>query len=314
MAVFAAVADEAGFAAAARRLNMSAPAVTRAVSALEARLGARLLHRTTRTVRLTEAGQRYLSDCRRILAEIEEADANAAGIHGTPSGRVTVTASVLFGRMVLAPHLLGFLARHPDVSTEALFVDRVVNLMEEGLDVAVRIAELPDSSLVAARVGAVRRVLCAAPDYLAARGTPRSPRDLDDHDTIDFANMTPHGEWAFRSAGRAVVVRPRSRLRVNNADVAIGAACAGHGITRLLSYMIAPELARGDLTLVLDDHAPPPVPVHVVHKETGHVSARVRALFDHLVTSLRQDPGIRGRESGEGDRGPGRHATEAGSG
>lgn len=287
MSVFVAVAEEAGFAAAARRLKLSPPSVTRAVSQLEQRLGAKLLHRTTRSVQVTDAGQRYLADCRRILAEIEEVDHHAAGIHAAPRGAVTVTASVLFGRMVMAPILLDLLDRYPDISLTSLFVDRVVHMVEEGVDVAVRIAELPDSTLSAARVGSVRRVLCAAPGYLDARGRPETPSELAGHEIIDFVAMTPGGEWAFEKNDKVERFKPRSRLRVNSADPAIAAALGGRGITRVLSYMIAPQLEAGSLELVLDDRAPPAVPIHVVHKEPGQTSARVRAVVDHLVERLR---------------------------
>ena len=289
MSVFLAVAEEAGFAPAARRLGLSPPSVTRAVSELEGRLGAKLLHRTTRSVQLTDAGRRYLADCRRILSAIEEADRQAAGIHATPRGMVTVTASVLFGRMVITPILLDLLDRYPDISLTTLFVDRVVHVVEEGIDVAIRIAELPDSSLAAARVGSVRRVLCAAPAYLDARGRPETPADLTGHEIIDFAAMTPGGEWAFEQGGKVRRFKPLSRLRVNSADTALAAAADGRGITRVLSYMIAPQLDAGRLELVLDDYAPPAVPVHVVHKEPGQTSARIRAVVDHLVEHLRKD-------------------------
>lgn len=292
MSVFVAVAEEAGFAPAARRLNLSPPSVTRAVSALEARLGARLLHRTTRSVRLTDAGQRYLIDCRRILADIEEADRHAAGIHAAPRGMVSVSASALFGRMVLAPILLDLLDRYPDISVTTLFIDRMVHLIDEGIDVAVRIAELPDSSLSAIRVGTVRRVLCASPDYLAARRRPRLPADLVGHETIDFVNMTPGGEWTFDSNGKSYGFRPRSRLLVNSADAAIAAVVAGRGITRVLSYMIASQLQAGALEIVLEDYEPPGVPIHVLHKEPGQTSARVRAVVDYLAQRLRTDPAL----------------------
>ena len=294
MTAFVAVAEEAGFAAAARRLNMSAASVTRAVSALEGRLGARLLHRTTRTVALSEAGERYLADCRRILAEIEEADGHAAGAYAAPRGVVSVTASVLFGRMLVAPALLDLLDRYPEISVRTFYVDRVVHLLEEGIDVAVRIADLPDSSLAAVRVGQVRRVLCASPDYLAQHGRPVALSDLNNHRLIDFVNLTPGGEWTFVKNGKSQGFRPRARLMVNNADPAIAAAVAGRGITRVLSYMIAPQLANRDLELVLDDIAPPAVPIHVVHKEAGQTSARVRAVVDHLVDRLRLNPSIAG--------------------
>ncbi|MDJ0947491.1 MAG: LysR family transcriptional regulator [Alphaproteobacteria bacterium] len=293
MSVFVAVAEEAGFAPAARRLNMSPPSVTRAVSGLEARLGARLLHRTTRSVRLTEAGQRYLADCRRILLEIGEADRQAAGVHAAPSGLVTVTASVVFGRVILLPVLLDLLDRYPEISVSALLVDRVVHLLDEGIDVAVRIAELPDSSLTAVRVGSVRRVLCASPDYLAKRGRPRRPADLSEHEIVSFASAPLGGEWTFARDGKAQTVRPVSRLLLNTADAAIAAAMAGRGITRVLSYMIAPHVQSGALETVLADYEPPAVPIHVVHKEAGQTSARVRAVVDHLCQALRQVPALR---------------------
>lgn len=290
--VFVAVAEEGGFARAARRLSMSPPAVTRAVSQLEARLGCRLLHRTTRSLRLSEAGQRYLVDCRRILAEIEEAERHAAGIHAAPRGMVSVTASVMFGRIVLAPVLHDLLDRYPEISVSAVFVDRVVHLMDEGIDVAVRIAELPDSTLSASRIGSVRRVLCASPDYIAAHGRPRVPADLAGHELINFSTMAPGGEWAFQSNGKTLSIQPHSRLLLNTADVAIAAALAGRGITRVLSYMIAPQVKQGILQILLEDYEPPAVPIHIVHKEPGRTSARVRAVVDHLVQRLRRDPAL----------------------
>lgn len=293
MTVFIAVAEESGFAAAARQLHMSPPSVTRAVGELEARLGARLLHRTTRAVRLTDAGERYLADCQRIISEIEEADSHAAGIHAMPRGAVTLTGSALFGRIVLTPILVELLGRYADISINTLFVDRVVNLIDEGIDIAVRIADLPDSSLAAIRVGSVRRVLCASPDYLAAAGNPETPNDLAGHDTVDFTNIMPRGEWDFERDGKIQNFKTRSRLRANSADVAIAATVAGRGITRVLSYMVASELESGELQLVLPNFTPPAVPVHVVHKEQGQTSGRVRAVVDHLADRLRQVPALR---------------------
>lgn len=290
MAVFVGVAEEGGFAPAARRLNISPPSVTRAIAELEARLNSRLFHRTTRSVQLTEAGERYLSDCRRILAEVDEADRHAAGIHAEPRGTVSVTGSAMFGSIIVTPILLDLLDRYPDLSVTTLFVDRIVHVVDEGIDVAVRIADLPDSSLTAIRVGAVRRVLCAAPAYLEARGLPTDPADLDNHDIIHFASLAPPREWVFHKDDRQIRHRPSSRLIVNTAAAAINAAQLGKGITRVLSYMIAPQIATGALKIVLPDYEPPAVPVHVVHKEAGHTSARVRAVIDHLVHHLRQHP------------------------
>lgn len=287
MSVFVAVAEESGFAAAARRLNMSPPTVTRAISDLEFRLDTRLLHRSTRTVKLTEAGKHFVVDCRRLLGEVEDAEQNAAGIHATPSGLVSVTASVPFGRRVLAPVLLEILHRYPEISVSLVLVDRIAHLLDEGIDIAVRIGELPDSSLTAIRVGTVRRVLCASPDYLAKHGRPVSPSELAAHTVINNLSMVAESEWTFFGSDGAESYRPASRLQVNKADAAVDAASAGYGITRVYSHMIARELESGGLETVLEDYEPPPVPIHVVHKETGQNSARVRVVVDHLVTSLR---------------------------
>jgi DNA-binding transcriptional LysR family regulator len=287
MRVFVAVAEEESFAAAARRLALSPPAVTRAITALEERIGAGLLHRTTRIVRVTEAGARYLADCKRILAELDEAEAAAAGAHAEPRGLLTVTASTMFGRMYVAPVLLDFLGRHPRVSARTVFIDRIVDILEEGIDVAVRISHLPDSSLTAVRVGAVRRVLCASPAYLAERGVPETPADLAHHDAIAFGPVAPRAEWSLAAGAQAVTVSPPTRLFANTAEVAIAAAVAGRGITRVLSYMIEPDVRAGRLAIVLRAHEPPPVPIHVVHAEGRRAAARVRAFVDHAVEQLR---------------------------
>ena len=290
MRIFVAVAEAGGFAAAARQLALSPPAVTRAVAAVEDRVGARLLHRTTRIVRLTEAGTRFLEDCRRILAEIEEAEAAAAGSHGEPRGRVSVTASTLFGRLHVAPILLEATARHPQMVVRSFFVDRIVNLAEEGYDVAVRIAELPDSGLSAIRVGTLRRVVCAAPAYLAAHGTPQTLAELAEHEAVPFGQGIAARDWVFRRGDRTETVTPRARLIVNQAEVAVTAAVAGRGLTRVLSYQMAAEHRAGQLKIVLEAFEPPPIPVHVVHQDGRRASARVRALVDILVDRLRADP------------------------
>lgn len=293
LSIFTAVADEAGFAAAARALGLSPPVVTRAVQALEDRLGARLFDRTTRSVSLTETGRGYYADCQRILADLAEADRRAAGLHAAPQGRVAVTASSLFGRKIVAPALLGVLDLHPKIRLTTLFVDRVVHLQDEGIDVAVRIAPLPDSSLMAVRVGAVRRVMVASPAYLARMGRPEAPTDLAAHDLIHFSSSMDASGWTMRRNGKPMLMKVASRLHTNTADVAIAAACAGRGITRVLSYQAADEVADGRLEPVLTAYSPPDVPVHVVHKEAHHVSARVRAVVDHLVGELRGLPVLR---------------------
>ena len=288
MRVFIAVAEAGGFAPAARQLGLSPPAVTRAIAAREERIGTRLLHRTTRLVKLTEAGARFLVDARRILAEIEEAEAAAAGDHARPRGLLTVTAPVLFGRMHVAPVVLDFLELHPEVSVRLLLLDRVTDLLDEGIDVALRIAHLPDSSLNAVRVGSVRRVACAAPAYLDRRGTPVVPADLAGHDTIGFGLSQTEREWVFGSGLKLQRVRPASRLLVNTADVAIAAAIAGRGVTRVLSYQIASELMNKRLKLLLEDFDEPPVPIHLVHVEGRRAPARVRAFLDFAAERLRR--------------------------
>lgn len=292
MRLFAAVAEQQGFAPAARRLGVSAPAVTRAVATLEDRLGARLLHRTTRVVRLTEAGTRFLADCKRILGEIEEAEAAAAGSHAEPRGRLVITAPLMFGRLHVAPIVLDFLKRHPGVVARALYLDRVTDLVEEGIDAAVRIGPLPDSSLTAVRVGAMRRIVCAAPRYLRARGTPRDPADLADHDAVAFGGAAPPGQWTFEG-GRRQTVAPRFRMEVNSAEVAVAAAVAGQGVTRVLYYQAARELRAGTLRLLLAEFEPPPLPIHLVHAEGRRAAARVRAFVDFAAQRLRANPLLR---------------------
>ncbi|WP_338664832.1 LysR family transcriptional regulator [Pararoseomonas sp. SCSIO 73927] len=286
MRVFVRTAECGSFTGAARGLGMSPPAVTRAVAALEETIGTRLLQRTTRSVRLTEAGQRYLEDCRRILSDIEEAEAAAAGSYATPTGTLTVTASVQFGRLHVLPVMTEYMARHPGVTLRALFVDRVINMLEEGADVGIRIGHLPDSGLMAARVGSVRRVLCAAPAYLARHGAPAAPRDLRDHAVIGSTGIDLLPEWRF-GPERRTVVSLRPRLVCNTVDAALEAALGGHGIVRLLSYQVAPALAEGGLALLLEEHEEPPVPVHVVHLGGGRPSAKIRTFVDLAVERLR---------------------------
>lgn len=292
MSVFVGVAEEGGFAPASRRLNMSPPTVTRAVAELEARIGVPLLHRTTRSMRLTNAGHQYLADCQRILSSVDEADQHASGIHAAPRGMVLVSASALFGRLFVAPILLDLLDLYPDISITTLFVNRIVHLFDEGIDIAVRFGELPDSALSAVRVGSVRCVLCASPDYFGKRGRPNAPSELTGHDIVDFVDLTTSREWTFVKDGQSHSFRPRSRLRVNIADPAINAAVDGRGITRVLSYTIAPQLNSRELEIVLEDYEPPAVPIHILHKEPGQTSARVRAVVDYLVQRLRTDPAL----------------------
>jgi len=292
MTTFVAVVDSGGFASAARKLNLSPPVVTRAVAELEERLGLRLLTRTTRIVRVTDAGARFAEDCRRILGDIEEAETAATGTHAAPRGTLTLTAPVLFGHLYVAPILVDYLQRYPEVEAQCLFLDRVVNVVEEGIDVAVRIGELPDSSLQATRVGRVRRVLVASPAYLKARGVPLRPEALTEHTIVSASAVTPVSEWRFNDAGRSLLQRLHPRMRTTTNDSAIAAAVAGLGITRLLSYQVAAHLKTGALHILLEDFEGAPLPVHVVHHEGRRATQKVRSFIDLAVETLRADPAL----------------------
>ena len=291
LTTFVAVAEQGAFNAAARCLNASPPAVTRLVTALEARLGVQLFTRTTRQVALTEAGARLMTDAARILAELEAAEASATGAHDAPQGVLRITAPVLFGQRFIAPILRDYLDIHPKVTAEALFVDRIVDLIGEGLDVAVRIGDLPDSSLTAIRVGAVRRVTVAAPGYLASHGTPQAPGDLAGHRII-FPSGTG-GALAFEyAAGRSrQTMRLDPALSVNTMQAAIDAAAAGWGVTRVLSYQVVGEIARGALVEVLADSEDREMPIHLVHSEGRRAAAKIRAFIDLAAGRLRAEAG-----------------------
>jgi DNA-binding transcriptional LysR family regulator len=292
MTVFVAVAEEEGFAAAARRLSMSPPAVTRAIAFLEKRLGVRLLTRTTRLVRTTDAGARYLEDARRILLEADEADEAAAGINATPRGHLSVTAPVLFGKIYVMPLITAYQTTFKETTVSALFVDRVVSLLEEGLDVGIRIGPLPDSSLRAVRVGQVRRVVCASPAYLKKHGSPKSPADLAQHSIIAATSVSAGSEWTFLEGTKKISVRLSPRIFVNTNDGALEAAKGGFGLVRLISYQVANELAAGTLNTVLTSIEEASLPVHVIHREGRHGSAKVRSFVDLSVARLRANSAL----------------------
>ncbi|CAM3957255.1 putative HTH-type transcriptional regulator LtrA [Pseudomonas reidholzensis] len=287
MKVLVAVGELQSFAGAARRLGISAAAVTRAIVALEQALGVKLLLRTTRSVRLTDAGSRYLEDSRNILASIDEANEAAAGINAAPQGNLAVTAPLLFGKAFVMPCIVDYLQAYPQVDVSAYFLDRVVNLVEEGMDVAVRIGPLPDSGLRALRVGQVRRLLCASPEYLEQHGVPAHPQALAAHTIITASGVSPQAQWRFGPAQAPTLVQVKPRLTVTSNDAAIVAASAGLGIARLLSYQVADELATGRLRVVLEAYEEAPWPIHVLHRESKYGSAKVRTFIDRLVEHLR---------------------------
>jgi len=299
MSVFAAIVEAGSLSAAARRLDMPLATVSRRLTELEAHLQARLVHRTARRLSLTEAGSDYLEACRRILAQVEEAERAAAGEYAAARGELAVAAPVAFGRLHVVPVVSAFLAQQPEIDVRLLLDDRPVNLHEDAADLAVRIGELPDSSLVARRVGSIARLVCASPDYLARRGTPRTPQDLAAHDCVTFDTRLVASHWTFaapatlagagRGAGAAPLRVPvRSRLAVNTADAAIAAAVAGVGLTRVLSYQAAESLQAGRLVRVLQDAEPAPVPVSIVHAVRGRLPMKSRAFIDFAAARLSQ--------------------------
>lgn len=292
MSVFQSVADQKSFAAAARQLGLSPPTVTRAVSALEERIGTRLFTRTTRFVHLTEAGTQYIADVKRIFALIEEAENIAAGAHAVPRGRLAITAPVLFGQLFVMPLVTDFLKTNPEVTANVLLVDRLVNVSEEGFDVAVRIGELPDSSMVAVRVGQVRRVVVAAPGYLAREGTPAHPRELAERSIVMTTSASSSAEWRFREQNRALAVKVEPSLNVNLNQAAITAAVRGWGLTQVLSYQVAAEVTDGRLQIVLSEYELPPLPVHVVYPEARKASAKVRTVVAFLAERIRKEPAL----------------------
>jgi DNA-binding transcriptional LysR family regulator len=290
MSVFQSVADRKSFAAAARHLGLSPPTITRAVSALEVRIGTRLFTRTTRFVHLTEAGVRYLDDVKRIFALIEESENEAAGTHTVPRGRLAITAPVLFGQMFVMPIVMDFLKANPQITANVLLVDRLVNVAEEGQDIAIRIGELPDSSMVAVRVGQVRRVVVAAPGYLAQEGKPAHPRDLTRRSIVMTTSASSSTEWRFLDNGRPLAVKVEPSLYVNLNQAAITAAVRGWGLTQVLSYQAAAEVADGRLQVILSEYELPPLPVHVVYPEARKASAKVRVVVNFLAERLRKEP------------------------
>jgi DNA-binding transcriptional LysR family regulator len=284
MRIFARVAETGSFAETARSMHMSAPAVTRAVASLEEVIGTRLFVRTTRSVKLTEAGTRYFEDCRRILADITEAEAAAAGSFSTPAGTLSVTASALFGQMYVLPIATEYLDSYPTMGARTFFVDRPVNIVEEGMDVAVRIGHLPDSGFAAIKVGTVRRVICGSPDYFDRFGIPIIPMDLKDHRIVASTSAWASPEWRFAQDQR-ITVQPS--LHCNTNEAAIQTARSGWGLTRVLHYQVGPALVEGDLQIVLGDYEEPPLPIHVLHPEGRHAPAKVRAFVDLAVERLR---------------------------
>ena len=289
MKVFIAALDEGSLAGAARKLGRSPAAVSRAMAFLEEHVGAQLLHRTTRALKLSEAGERYAAACRRVLTDLEEADMVAAGERSAPRGTLTLTAPVAGGEDILRPIIDAFLDATPTVSARLYLLDRPANLIEEGIDVALRFAHLSDSSLIAIRVGEVRRVVCAAPQYLASQPPIEEPADLAERQIIA---MTHFGldSWSFPPLEGSQVPRTvqfTPRLVVNSVRAAVASAKEGRGVTRLFSYHVAPQLMDGSLEIILQAHEHAPLPVHLITPQGRLAVPKVRAFFDFAVPRLK---------------------------
>ena len=284
--VFIAVADSGGLAKAASVIHSSPPAVTRAIASLEERIGVRLFDRTTRSLRLTEPGIKFLDDARRLLGDLEIAEQEMAGQSNDVSGNLTITTSLTFGRAMLQPIVTDFIDINPRINVSMLLFDRVVDLIDEGFDLAVRIASLPDSSLVSRHVGDVRRMLVASPDYLSKHGSPKTPEDLKAHAVIGQTALMPNRELRYFKAGKPARITLPVRFEINDAHACISAAEQGKGITIALSYMVTDALREGRLVPVLNKFRPPPVPVNLIYAQRRIVAPKIRAFIDFAAPRL----------------------------
>jgi DNA-binding transcriptional LysR family regulator len=280
LAAFIAVSELKGFAAAARRLGISPSAATRAVAALEERLGVRLLQRTTRSVTPTDAGERYLLRARGVLAELAEADDMARAERDEPTGRLTVTAPVTFGRLHVGPLMCNFLNRYRKASGELTLSDRNIHLVEDGIDLAVRIGTLADSSFVVRKLGRTRRVVVAAPSYLEAHGIPRTPDDLARHRLIRFSALGGANEWRFADKGREKRLAIAPAYTTNSSDTALWHAEREGGLTMVLAYQATDAVRAGRLAVVLAEFEPPPLPIQIVYPASPYVASKLRAFID----------------------------------
>ena len=287
MSTLLAAVEAGSLSAASRKLGMPLATVSRKVSELEARLRTRLVNRTSRRLTLTDAGRSYVAACKRILEDIEEAERAAAGEYSAPRGDLTITAPIVFGRLHVLPVAMEFLKAYPDIDLRLALADRLINLLEDQVDLAVRIGDLPDSSLVAMRIGAIRRVVCGSPEYLAKRGTPKSAGDLGTHDCITFEGLASADAWTFAKGKSQASVAVHSRLLVNTAEAAIDAAIAGIGLTRVLSYQAAAAIEAGTLAVVLREFEPAPWPVSLIHAGQPLLPQKLRAFLDFAAPRLK---------------------------
>jgi DNA-binding transcriptional LysR family regulator len=287
MAVFVTAVETGSLSAAGRRLGMPLPTISRKISELEAHIKTRLLNRSTRQLTLTDAGQSYLAACKQILDAVHEAESAAAGEYSAPRGQLVVTAPIVFGRLHVLPVTTDFLRAYPEVDVQLVLGDRSLDLLEEHIDVAVRIGELPDSSHVATRVGTIRRVVCASPAYLAEHGTPHDLHDLSRHTCVTFAGLMQPADWSFRTGRDRVSIPVHSRLVVNTAEAALDAAIAGVGLTSVLTYQAESAIQSGALQVVLPDFESAPIPISLVHAGQRQLPQKMRAFLDFATPRLR---------------------------
>jgi DNA-binding transcriptional LysR family regulator len=286
MRVLLAVVDAGSLSAGSRKLNAPLPSVSRKVAELERVLGANLIIRTSRNLQLTDAGREYVAAARGILAALEEAERRASGEYHTPRGTLSVTMPMEFGNRYVLPVALAFVKNHPEVALNLLSIDRTVHLVNEQIDIAVRLGELADSSLYAVKVGEFRRLTCASPAYLERNGEPRHPDELPSHDGIMFNARSFF--WSFPVAGKTVEAVPRARIEVNTAASCVAAAVEGIGIASVFDYLVPDKIASGALVPILRDHESEPMPIHIVYSRQGLLALKVRAFIDWAVPRLRE--------------------------
>lgn len=292
MEVLLAIVDRGSFTAASEKLGMSPAAVSRAIHSLEVRLGAQLLARTTRSVRVTDAGTAYVEACRKVLDTITDAESSIAADADNPVGTLTISAPVLFGQRYIAPLINAYALRYPDVSVNAIYSDRTTRLLEEGVDVAIRIGHLGDSTTFAVQLGAVRRQTFASSDYLVKHGEPAHPEELIHHHCVSFTGVSQPRDWVFYENGARMPVRIQPRMIVNLAPAAISATADGVGITQLLSYQAAPEISSGILVPVLTAYEPDAIPVNLLHIERRGTSGKIRSFVDFVTGTLRKNANL----------------------
>lgn len=289
MSTLVAAVDAGSLSAASRKLNVPLATVSRRVSDLEKALRTKLLVRTSRRLELTNAGRSYVVACRDVLAAVDQAERTAAGEYAVPRGELVVTAPIVFGRLHVLPVIIDFLNTYPDIDVRLMLNDRITNFIEDHVDVALRIGTLPDSSLIATRLGSVRRVVCASPDYLKSHSpAPSHPSDLNGHACITFEGLMSPALWKFGSGKDEIAVEIKSRLAVTTAEAAIDAAAAGLGVTRVLSYQIADAYRARTLKIILDDFEPDPSPVNLVYASQGLLPLKTRAFIDFATDRLRR--------------------------